>query len=201
LFYGVNGQGDPILDTTSLGFCKIELIGYDYGQEDFQPSPTKGYGTFIAFKKTPTSGNIINVAGTQWCANTSLNGYPGGFGGPDSSKIQQIILNMFNLLLTNNNIYSFPSSNCLQQTLGVANFNNKQETIIYPNPTSDQFFVETNTTDKLTVDLYDVNGRHVFNASIRNKSNINVTTLDEGVYTLTIKMTDRIINKKLVIVR
>ena len=70
---------------------------------------------------------------------------------------------------------------------------------IYPNPTSDQFFIDANTTDKLNVDLFDVNGRHVFSKSISDKENINVASLDNGAYTLTIKTTDRIINKKLII--
>ena len=72
---------------------------------------------------------------------------------------------------------------------------------IYPNPTSDQFFITANTTDKLNVDLFDVNGRHVFSANVTDKSNINVTTLGNGIYTLTIKTVDRVINKKLIILR
>ena len=87
------------------------------------------------------------------------------------------------------------------QTTGIQQITNNNEATIYPNPTSDQFFIETNTTDKLNVDLYDVNGRHVFSKSVSGKSNINVTTLDEGIYTLTIKTADRAINKKLVILR
>jgi len=78
---------------------------------------------------------------------------------------------------------------------------NNIETVIYPNPTSDQFYIEANTTNKLTVDLYDVNGRNVFSANVKDKSNINVTTLDNGIYTLTIKSFDRMTNKKLVIAR
>ncbi len=72
---------------------------------------------------------------------------------------------------------------------------------IYPNPTSDQFYIETSATDKLNVVLYDVNGRQVFNASVMGKSNIDVTTLDNGAYTMTVKTADRVINKKLVILR
>ena len=73
--------------------------------------------------------------------------------------------------------------------------------VVYPNPTSDQFFINANTTDKLNVDLYDVNGRHVYSASVSDKSNINVTALENGIYTLTIKSVDRVTNKKLIIVR
>jgi len=85
--------------------------------------------------------------------------------------------------------------------VGINNFSNEQETSIYPNPTSDQFFIEATSTDKLNVDLYDANGRHVFSANVSDKSNINVTTLNEGIYSLTIKTAGRIINKKLVILR
>jgi hypothetical protein len=74
-------------------------------------------------------------------------------------------------------------------------------TNIYPNPTNDQFFIDANTNDKLIVDLFDVNGRQVFSANIMDKSNINVAALNEGVYSMTIKTPDRVINKKLVIVR
>ncbi len=41
----------------------------------------------------------------------------------------------------------------------------------------------------------------MFSASVNGKSNINVATLDNGVYTLTIKFVDRVTNKKLVIAR
>lgn len=93
-------------------------------------------------------------------------------------------------------------SNTLCTTIGIDYFNN-QSTIpkIYPNPTSDHFFIDANTTDKLTIDLYDVNGIHAFSESVMDKSNINVTTLDNGIYTMTIKSGDRVTNTKLVIVR
>jgi len=94
------------------------------------------------------------------------------------------------------------SNNCPVAVAGIEQltFNNTQLTV-YPNPTGDQFFIEANTTDKLNVDLYDVNGRHVFSASVNDKSNINVATLDNGIYTITIKSVDHVTNKKLVIVR
>ena len=74
-------------------------------------------------------------------------------------------------------------------------------TFIYPNPTSGQFCIETNTMDKLTVDLYDLNGRHVYSKTVSDQEIVDVTALNEGVYTLTIKTLESIINKKLVIVR
>ncbi len=95
---------------------------------------------------------------------------------------------------SNSIINSFCGNNSIQE------INSTKNVFIFPNPTSDQFFIEANTTDKLNVDLYDVNGRHVFSAFVKDKSSVNVATLDNGIYTLTIKTADRIINKKLVIV-
>lgn len=84
---------------------------------------------------------------------------------------------------------------------GISEYTSKLKINVFPNPTNDQFVIETNATEKLKVDLYDVNGRHVFSASINDKSNINVATLDNGIYTLTIKSVDGVTNKKLVIAR
>lgn len=76
---------------------------------------------------------------------------------------------------------------------------------VFPNPTSNQFFIEASTTDKLTADLYDINGRHVLSTILQpakgDKTKIDVSHINEGVYTLTIKSTNGVINKKLVIVR
>ena len=82
-----------------------------------------------------------------------------------------------------------------------SNSNNINSISIFPNPTSNQLFIETNTTDKLIIDLYDVNGRNVFSQNVNNKSNIDVTSLNDGIYTLTIKTSEGITNKKLVILR
>ena len=78
---------------------------------------------------------------------------------------------------------------------------NTVNSMIYPNPTSDQFFIETNTTEKSYVDLFDVCGKHLFNKIVSEKSNINVSDLNEGIYTLIIETAGLKINKKLVIVR
>jgi len=72
---------------------------------------------------------------------------------------------------------------------------------VYPNPTIDQVFIDANTTDKLNVDLFDVNGKHVFNASVMDKSNINIAALSEGVYSMTIKTENHVATKKLVVLR
>ncbi|MGZ3903683.1 MAG: T9SS type A sorting domain-containing protein [Bacteroidia bacterium] len=73
--------------------------------------------------------------------------------------------------------------------------------LILPNPTSNQFSVETNTNEKLKLDLCDINGRNVLSVTTNNKSSIDVSSLSEGVYSITIKTANQITNKKLIIVR
>lgn len=86
---------------------------------------------------------------------------------------------------------------------GINNIQAVNEINIYPNPANGQFTIETNSHEKQSADLYDVNGRHIFSKSISGKAEINVSNLDNGVYTLTIKNStgSGVINKKLVIAR
>ncbi|MHB8260361.1 MAG: N,N-dimethylformamidase beta subunit family domain-containing protein [Bacteroidia bacterium] len=182
LITGVNAQGYAILDTTTLGFCKIELIGYDEGKVD--QSTAKGYGTFIAFKKTLASGNIINVASSNWCANTT-GVYPGGFGGKDSVKIKAIILNMFNLLLAHATIYATPISNCLNNFTEVPYLTNNNEVSIYPNPTDGNLFIRLVNAENASVEVYNTLGQLVLSKPIHSTTeSINLENLNQGVYTI-----------------
>jgi trimeric autotransporter adhesin len=73
------------------------------------------------------------------------------------------------------------------------------QTIVYPNPSSNYFSIETNSTDKFNANLYDLNGRQVLNVNVSNKSNIDVSNLAGGIYILRIETVDSVISKKVVI--
>ncbi|HEX7414637.1 MAG TPA: T9SS type A sorting domain-containing protein, partial [Bacteroidia bacterium] len=89
---------------------------------------------------------------------------------------------------------------CSNKT-GIEQFANSNEATIYPNPTSNQFIIEATTTNKLTLYLYDVNGRLVLTKSVSGKATIDVSSLNEGVYTVSIISNEGVVNKKLVILR
>ncbi|HXU26715.1 MAG TPA: T9SS type A sorting domain-containing protein, partial [Bacteroidia bacterium] len=72
---------------------------------------------------------------------------------------------------------------------------------IYPNPTSTNFTIETNNTDKQTLQLFDVNGKLVLSQIINGKTNVDASNLAEGVYNLSLINSSGIANKRLVIVR
>jgi len=74
-------------------------------------------------------------------------------------------------------------------------------TKIFPNPTNGKFTIETNTAEKQSVQVLDLNGRFVLSQKINGTTSIDAGNLNEGVYNVIIKTGYSITNKKLVIVR
>ena len=72
--------------------------------------------------------------------------------------------------------------------------------IIYPNPCTDYFSIETSYIAKQILSLFDIDGKLVLTKSICGKTIIDARNLKEGIYMLSITTNDSIINKKLVIV-
>jgi hypothetical protein len=89
-----DGNGYPVIDNTILNFDQIELLAFDKG---FRSVDT--YGTFIVFRRTPTSGVIINTASTDWCSS-------GGMGGSDGDKIKKITLNALTKLKNGETVFT-----------------------------------------------------------------------------------------------
>ncbi len=85
----------PMLNPDSLKFNKIELIGFDRGSRFGKET----IGTFIVFKRTATSGIIVNAASYDWCSAR-------GMGGQDGDRIQRITRNALNNLLTGQPVFS-----------------------------------------------------------------------------------------------
>ncbi|MGZ3863321.1 MAG: T9SS type A sorting domain-containing protein [Bacteroidia bacterium] len=72
---------------------------------------------------------------------------------------------------------------------------------LYPNPANEIFTIELPGNEKTTAQMFDVHGKLVFDQSIKERSDINVSELHNGVYTVTLKIRGQTINKKLVIIR
>lgn len=72
---------------------------------------------------------------------------------------------------------------------------------IYPNPNNGIFYIDPNSLKKQTIQIFDSTGKLVFDQIIINKTLIDISYLNEGVYSITIKSDTTITNKKLVIVK
>lgn len=90
---GFDAKGFPVIDRKMLGFERVEIVGFDHVFR-----VVDGVATWIVFKKTKSSGIVINVASTDWCSSE-------GMGNED---VKNITLNMIIKLLKKENVFSSP---------------------------------------------------------------------------------------------
>lgn len=70
---------------------------------------------------------------------------------------------------------------------------------IYPNPVSgDRIFISTKTNTEKEVEIFDVLGKRVLQATINSKE-LNIGTISAGVYIIKIKEGDAAATRKLII--
>lgn len=84
---------------------------------------------------------------------------------------------------------------------GIENVIDKTEITIYPNPSSNQFFIESLTTNNKLLQLFDLSGKLLITQNYTDKTMIDATILIEGIYLLCIKSTNGVIYRKLLVAR
>jgi hypothetical protein len=72
---------------------------------------------------------------------------------------------------------------------------------VYPNPNNGSFTIESSSTEKQTLQVFDVNGKLVLSQTLSSKASVDASMLSEGVYNLTLIGNEGVANKKMVIVR
>ncbi len=92
LVSGFKGAHTPLPDRKSLGFEKIEIVGYDSTYR----LGSDLMATWIVFKKSKSSGVIINTSSTDWCSSRGMR----------NSDIRKITLTMINKLYRKENVFS-----------------------------------------------------------------------------------------------
>ncbi len=85
-------------------------------------------------------------------------------------------------------------------TTGIKGISSKQ-ILIYPNPSAGNFVIETNSSEKQFMQVYDVTGKVVLSQTLTGKSIIDASNLSEGVYNLCITGSQGKENKRLVIAK
>ncbi len=73
--------------------------------------------------------------------------------------------------------------------------------LVYPNPTSGLFFIERVKVDKQLVYIYELSGKLVYSKECGSKTEIDLSYLNEGIYIVLINIGDRVINKKVNIIK
>ncbi len=89
---GFTHDGHPMANIKALGFDKMEIVGYD---KVFRLEK-EGYATWVVFKRSKTSGIIINTATTDWCSSQGIS----------NQDVKTITLNMIRKLMAKQNVFS-----------------------------------------------------------------------------------------------
>ena len=66
----------------------------------------------------------------------------------------------------------------------VANVSNAEELKVFPNPTADNIFIQSNKNQPVLIQITDINGKLVFTNSYSNTDNITIdlSSYDRGIY-------------------
>ncbi|WP_452221520.1 glycoside hydrolase family 9 protein [Lacinutrix salivirga] len=89
--------------------------------------------------------------------------------------------------------------NLNENTLTVEEFtSNTTDYKIYPNPTSTQVAIASNTNETITVSIYDISGKLINTEDTLTNKNIDVTNLQSGVYFLKVNRNSMIKTFKLI---
>jgi len=107
--------------------------------------------------------------------------------------------------LANNSVYNsmvYVNVDSVQhQTTNINKYVNDNEISIYPNPNNGHFLIETNSAIKQNLQVYDINGKLVLTQTLKGRTSIDLSALNEGVYNISLLSNEGVINKRLVIVR
>ena len=76
-----------------------------------------------------------------------------------------------------------------------------EDIILYPNPSDNILMIGGETLITDFIRIYDINGNIVLKQRINNNNELNIKTLDSGIYVFNTKINDKIINKKFQIKR
>lgn len=72
---------------------------------------------------------------------------------------------------------------------------------VFPNPANHRFTIKPNSPGQQTINLFNINGSLVLTQIINGTSEIDVSHLNDGVYTLNVISSNAVVTKKLVVVK
>lgn len=84
---------------------------------------------------------------------------------------------------------------------GISNITKENNYSIYPNPNNGNFTIETNSTEKQSMQVFDITGKIVLSQKINGKTNIEASNLDNGVYFIQVKTKENISMRKIIVQR
>ncbi len=195
-----------------LDFYEVHYYDWMTGVLNFDPYKSGCQASFWELDK-PTligesQGNSTNHTPTDMLYNAFTGNYAGVLfwsynAGADSmgqfGEFNSALLAFRNAATS---IVDFDTTICVQTTGIPLSLGEGQGVRLYPNPNNGSFVIEpNNNAAKQTMQVYDVTGKLVLTQTINGKTNIDASSLSEGVYNISIISNEGVVNKRLVIVR
>jgi len=90
----------------------------------------------------------------------------------------------------------------LSSFTGITALNNSSQTLLYPNPASNYFTIESTSFERQLLQVYDITGKLVITKYLEpGKNNIDCDGFNNGIYNLHISSNEFPVNKRLMIIR
>ncbi|HTA60926.1 MAG TPA: T9SS type A sorting domain-containing protein [Bacteroidia bacterium] len=198
-------SGTYSLEIVDAHGCVAIITG---GSNNFVVSGSAEVIASFTTNPSPPTGNIpltVNFTNTS----TGASSYTWNFGdGATSTLVNPVHTytatgnDTVALIATNGPCVSTTTLTIVAGIAGIKTVNTANDVNIYPNPAQNNFTIEANTNgNKTMLFLFDVNGRLVLNQFIQDKTTVDVSGLNAGVYSLNITNNNGTLTKKLVIVK
>jgi hypothetical protein len=81
-------------------------------------------------------------------------------------------------------------------TIGIEQVKEKVKIDVYPNPAIDKLYIETKEEDVKEIKLYDVLGKEQLSTT---KKEIDISSLSNGVYFITVRANESFFSKKIIV--
>lgn len=92
----------------------------------------------------------------------------------------------------------------IEGTLSSNATNELEDFLIYPNPTGGKLTISLPTSEKVSVDLFDLRGRKVYQSNFESEGtmftkDLDLTSIQSGVYIINVKTEGKEISKRVII--
>jgi fibronectin type 3 domain-containing protein len=137
------------------------------------------YSTYNIYRSTGDTLGTMVLIGTMPSGNTSYTDFsvPAGY---VYYMVEIVLDNPCNVWKSYSSIKSNIATN--KSTVGLSEIEQSEMVKIYPNPTNDKFVIEYD--NPVSLKLYDMLGKETFTQTINGKTEINISHLPQGVYSI-----------------
>jgi hypothetical protein len=198
------------IDITSLAVSGSNIFAGTAGEGVFISTNNGANWKAVNNGLTSDTVNALVINGKNIFAGTNKGVFLSSDSGSNWTGINNGLLNttVLSLALNNSTIFAGTQGGVWQQSLASLTGIQKvpalaQNTFsLFPNPANNNFVIETNTTGKQLLQVFDITGKLVLTQNITNsKTTIDASNLSNGIYSARLLSNDGLANTKLVIVR